>query len=85
MMIDFRADPQPCHNVTVKKVQEYKYLGTILDNKLAFDRNFDTIHKNVNPEFSGLQKFGNNCTDVKILQAFYHCCVESVLTISIVC
>ena len=43
MCIDFRRDPPPqtdtvIHDNAVEMVDEYKYLGTTIDNKLRWDR-----------------------------------------------
>ena len=35
--------------ITVGRVEQYKYVGTVVDNKLTFDRNLDTFPKNVTP------------------------------------
>ena len=43
MLIDFRKVPAVIH-MKVERVTEYKYPGTILDNKLNFNQNTDFIH-----------------------------------------
>ena len=50
MVVDFLKNPPPMpeliiDDVAVERVAEYRYLGTVLDNNLTFDRNVDTIHK----------------------------------------
>ena len=52
MLIDFRKNPSAIPDllidgVRVERVTEYKYLGTVLDNKLNFSTNF--IHKKCQP------------------------------------
>ena len=42
--------------VKVQLVTEYKYLGTIADNKLNFNKNIDIIHKRCQPRIVCLQK-----------------------------
>ena len=48
-VVYFRKNPPPVpqliDDVAVERVAEYRYLGTVLDNNLTFDRNIDTIHK----------------------------------------
>lgn len=50
MCIDFRR-VQPSPDITVmdgqavETVESCKYLGTILDNKLTFEKNTDSIYK----------------------------------------
>ena len=50
MLIDLRKAPTVISDffidgVKVERVAEYKYLGTVLDNKLNFNKNTDFIHK----------------------------------------
>ena len=50
MVVDFRKNPPPVpeliiDDVAVERVDEYRYVGTVLNNHLTFDRNVDTIHK----------------------------------------
>ena len=52
MLIDFRKAPTVIpviDGVKVERVTEYKYLGTVLDNKLNFNKNTDFIHKRCQP------------------------------------
>ena len=49
MLIDFRKAPAvipdlSIDGVKVERVTKYKYLGTVLDNKLNFNKNIDFIH-----------------------------------------
>ena len=49
MLIDFRKTPTVIldlfiDSLKVERVTEYKYLGTILDNKLYLNINTDIIH-----------------------------------------
>ena len=46
-------------DVAVERVAEYRYLGTVLDNNLTFDRNVDTIHKKCQSRIYCLQKLRN--------------------------
>ena len=55
LVVDFRKNPPPVpeliiDDVAVERVAEYRYLGTVLDNNLTFDRNVDTI-RNARPGF----------------------------------
>ena len=50
LLIDFRKQPPAVLPITmdgeiVERVEKYKYLGIILDNKLKFDSNVLDIHK----------------------------------------
>ena len=61
MLIDFRKAPTVIPDlfidgVKVERVTEYKYLGTVLDNKLNFNNKADFIHKRCQPRIFCLQK-----------------------------
>lgn len=50
MIIDFRRSPHNAlqtviQNKVVETVEEYKYLGTIIDRKLSFESNVDAVCK----------------------------------------
>ena len=56
LLIDFRKQPPEDSPITidgeiVERVEKYKYLGIILDNKLKFDSNLLNIYINVITEF----------------------------------
>ena len=61
MVVDFRKNPPPVQDlliddVAVERVDEYRYLKTVLDNNLTFDYNVDSIHKKCQSHMY-LQKF----------------------------
>ena len=61
MLIDFRKTPTVIPDlfidgVKVERVTEYKYLGTVLDNKLNVNKNTDIIHKRCQSRIVCLQK-----------------------------
>ena len=63
MLTDFRKAPTVIQDlfidgVKVERATEYKYidLGTVLDNKLNFNKNTDSIHKGCQPIILRLQK-----------------------------
>jgi len=54
MLVDFRKAPTVIpelfiDGMKVERVTEYKYLGTVSDNKLNFNKNTDFIHKRCQP------------------------------------
>ena len=56
MLIDFRKVPTVTpdlfiEGVKVERVTEYKYLGTVLDNKLNLNKHTDVIQKDVSQEY----------------------------------
>jgi hypothetical protein len=61
MIIDFRKAPTPVpdlfiEGVKVERVTEYKYLGTVIDEKLNFNSNTQSIHKKCQSRIYLLQK-----------------------------
>ena len=62
----------------VEKV-EYKYLGTVLDNKLNINKNTDFMHKRC------LQKLRSLNVSAAVLCTFCRSCIESVLTFLFLC
>ena len=83
MLIDFRKAPTVIpviDGVKVERVTEYKYLGTVLDNKLNLNKNADCIHKRCQPRIFCLQKLRSLNVSAAVLCTFYWSCIESVLT-----
>ena len=90
MIIDFRKNPAPIPSLTidgekVERVDEYKYLGMILDKNMVFDKHVDSIHKRCQSRLFCLQRLRNIGIDSTILQTYYRCCIESLLTVSFTC
>ena len=88
MLIDFRKAPTVIPNlfidgVKVERVTEYKYLGTVLDNKLNCNKNIDFIHKRCQPRIFCLQKLRSLNVIAAVLCTFYQSCIESVFNIII--
>ena len=71
--------------VKVERVTEYKYLRTVLDNKLNFNKNTDFTHKRCQPRIFCLQKLRSLDVSAAVLRTFYRTCIESVLTFSFLC
>ena len=90
MFIDFRKTPPPVpyleiYDKIVERVDKYKYLGTFIDNSLAFNKNVDAIHRKCQPRLYCLHRLKNIGIDPKSLQMYYKCCIESLLTIPFMC
>ena len=90
MIIDFRRNPAAVsdlfiNDVKVERVTEYRYLGTIIDNKLSFNANTEAIHKKCQPRLYCLQKLRSLSVNKSVLNAFYRCFIESVLTFGLMC
>ena len=88
MCIDFRKYPPPqsdtVHDNKVEVVDEYKYLGTTIDNKLKWDRHCSVTYKKCQQRLYCLRKLQFNI-DNTILSMFCKSCIQSVLTFSFIC
>ena len=71
--------------VKVERVTEYKYLGTVIDNKQNFSSNTQAIHKKCQSRIYCLQKLRSLKINNRILQTFYISFIESILTFSFIC
>ena len=83
MLTDFRKNPTPVLYLgivekIVERVEEYKYLGTVIDSSLAFNKNVDAVHGKCQPRLYCLLKLRNIGIDSKSLQMYYKCCIESL-------
>ena len=90
MVSDFGKNPDPVPDLfinesKVERVSEYKYLGTVIDNKRSFTSNTNFVHKKCQSRIYCLQKLRNIQVSPKILQSFYRCFIESILALSSVC
>jgi hypothetical protein len=90
MIVDYKrnkTDVAALHlkGQTVERVEEYRYLGTIIDNKLTFSKNADAIHKKCKQRMYILYQLRSLMVSSKIIQQCYHAFVESVLTFSFIC
>ena len=89
MIVDFRklpADHAPLliNNEIVECVHEYKYLGTIIDDKFNFNLNVTNVYKKVLSRMYFLRQLKKLRIDDKILDLFYTAIVQSVISFSIV-
>ena len=89
MVVDFRRNgcvgELAIEGVIVEKVNEYKYLGTVLDNKLTFESNTSCIVKKCHQKMICMFRLKSFGVSRKTLQMFYRSFIESVLTSSCVC
>ena len=90
MIVDFRtrSDAVPdlfIDGVKVERVNEYKYLGTIVDSKLSFNANTQNIHKKCQTRLYCLQKLRSIGVNGVILGNFYRCFIQSILTFGFLC
>ena len=90
MVIDFRTNKDTpektlIHGEEVEVVSEYKYLGTIFDDKLRWDANTEAIAKKGQQRLYFLRKLNSFSVDTKFLKLFYKSFIESILTFSFIC
>ena len=90
MLINFRKNPSAIPDlfidgIRVERLTEYKYLGTVLDNKLNFNANTNFIHKKCLPRVFCLQKMRSLDVNVAVLHTLFRSCIESVLTFLFLC
>ena len=76
MCIDFRKDPPSqtdtvIHKDKVDVVDEYKYLGMIIDNRLRWDRHCSVTFNKCQQRLYCLRKFHSFNIDNTILSMFY--------------
>ena len=77
MVIDFRqarSDPQPVDikGSAVARVETYKYLGIVLNNKLSWGDHVDLIVKKLNSRMYCLRKLNSFHITPEILNVFYN-------------
>ena len=90
LCIDFRLSPQSprkslANGETVDIVKNYKYLGTIIDDKLKFDLNTDMMYKKGQQRLYCLRKLAKFSIDKTLMKLFYCAYIETVISFSIIC
>ena len=90
MRFDFRRNRPTMPLLTIKgspveTVSQYKYLGTILDERLTFEPNTDRICKKANQRLFYLRKLRTFQVERSLMRMFYSSFVKSVFTFSMIC
>ena len=90
MCIDFRKYPPSqsdtvIHDNKVEVVDENKYSGTTIDNKLKWDRHCSVTYKKCQQRICCLRKLRSFNIDNTILSMIYKSYIQSVLTFSFIC
>ena len=85
---DFREkkpvlEPVKINGQAVDVVKFYKYLGTIVDDKLNGNENIDKVYKKANQRMYFVRKLRKCHIDKTIMSMFYKSVVASVLTFSL--
>ena len=88
MVIDYRRKSPPTqvtaiNGQPVEVVGSYKYLGSIIDDRLNFNLNTENICKKGQQRLSCLRKLAKFNVDKTIMRIFYN--IESVLSFSMLC
>ena len=90
MVIDFRKQTKVPDLIVIKekdvdRVEIFKYLGIVLDNKLTWKQNTDSIVKKTKPRLYCLRKLRTFNVHNTLLQLFYTSVVSSTLTFGLAC
>lgn len=90
MVIDFRKKPLPLQPVTINEivietVNEYKYLGTIIDHKLTWSANTLARYSKAQQRLFFLRKLRSFNAENSTLTLFYLTFIQSVVTFAIQC
>ena len=90
MVIDYRRKSPPTqvtaiNGQPVEVVGSYKYLGSIIDDRLNFNLNTENICKKGQQRLSCLRKLAKFNVDKTIMRIFYKSYIESVLSFSVIC
>ena len=90
MVIDYRLKSPPTqvtaiNGQPVEVVGSYKYLGSIIDDRLNFNLNTENICKKGQQRLSCLRKLAKFNVDKTIMRIFYKSYIESVLSFSMIC
>ena len=90
MIIDFRVKKEEMKPVLINSqpvdvVENYKYLGTIIDNKLSGCDNAQRIYKKANQRLYFVRKLNHVNVSKTIMTLFYKSVVESVICFCIIC
>ncbi len=90
MIIDFRKNPTDISPVVindhvVEVVHQFKYLCTVIDEKLTFEAHVNDLCKKAHQHMFYLRKLCSFYMDSTFMKMFYSCCTESVISFSFVC
>ncbi|KAK6178302.1 hypothetical protein SNE40_013103 [Patella caerulea] len=90
LIVDFRVNksdivPLTIDDETVEIVSEYKYLGTIIDDKLSWNHNTNAVYKKCQQRLYYMRKLRSFHVNQTILSLFYSSFIQSILCFSIQC
>ena len=90
MAIDFRrkvSNPPTQTSIkgsNIEIVEQYKYLGTVIDKDLKFNLNSDMVCKKGQQRLYFLRKLNSFNVDRKMMSLFYKSFIESILTFALI-
>ncbi len=88
IVIDFRRtgvhEPVYINDNEIEQVNEYKYLGTVIDDKLNWNKNTQVVFGKVMQRMFFLRKLKQFNVDKTILHLFYQSVIQSIVTFNIV-
>lgn len=87
LIIDFRVNKSPkepvvIENSAIEVVSEYKYLGTIIDDKLSWNQNTDRIYGRGQQRLHFLRKLRSFGASISTMHLFYTMFIQSILSFS---
>ncbi|KAL8595673.1 hypothetical protein ACOMHN_025709 [Nucella lapillus] len=90
VVVDFRRDqlkptPLVIRGEDVELVDQYKYLGSIIDSKLSWSANAQALLKKGNQRLFFVRRLNSFGVGQRLLELFYRATVESVLTFNSLC
>ena len=80
----YNHEPLVINSENIERVSEYKYLGTIIDDKLTWTQNIDRIHKKCSKRLYFVRQLGKLSINNSILRLFYESTTLSVLAFNAV-
>ena len=69
----------------VERVEEYTYLGVIIDNNLKFGKEIHSVEKRLKPRLYCLRKLNSLMVNTDILAVFYNSVVCGVWMYCVIC
>lgn len=91
MLIDFHQNPSVTaptfiNGIAVETVSQYRYyLGNVLDDKITFDANTDSVSKTAHQRLFFLRKLRGFNVDRSLLKMLCSSFIESILTFTMIC
>ena len=77
-------EPILINNQEVEILKSFKNLGTVLDERLSFCEHVDYVYKRAQQRLFLLRKLKSFDVRQHILQLFYRCLIESVLSFNVI-